>query len=48
MEALQAVNRRALELKRRDAKQPGATRRMRFGLYFYEAEAADEDEEGGD
>ena len=44
-EALQAVNRRALELTRSDAGEAGATRRMNFGLYFYEAPVeADEDE----
>ena len=45
MEALQAVNRRGLELTRGDAGKDGATRRMNFGLYFYEAPVeADEDE----
>jgi hypothetical protein len=48
MEALQAVNRRALELKRRDAKDDEATQRMRFGIYFYDAPTADADEEGVD
>jgi hypothetical protein len=50
MEALQTVNRRALELRRRDARDPGATRRMRFGLYFFEepvADADDDEERGG-
>lgn len=35
MEALQAVNKRALELKNRDQGTPDADRRMSFGLYFY-------------
>ena len=44
-EAIQAVNRRALELARGDARKPDATRRMNFGLYFYEAPVdPDEDE----
>ena len=48
MEALQAVNRRALELKRRDAADDAATHRMNFGVYFYDADGltesgADED-----
>jgi hypothetical protein len=48
MQALQAVNRRALELERRDAADEGASQRMNFGVYFYDvdtnAEArADED-----
>jgi hypothetical protein len=47
MEALQAVNRRAIELKRRDSRDESATQRMRFGIYFYDAPAEDADEEGG-
>jgi hypothetical protein len=42
MEALQAVNRRALELKRRDAADDAATHRMNFGVYFYEADTTAE------
>jgi hypothetical protein len=45
-EGVQAVNRRALELRRRDAGKRGARMRMRFGVYFYEADTADEDEPG--
>jgi len=51
MEALQAVNRRALELRRRDAGGEEADQRMNFGVYFYEADAGDEadaDEDGRD
>lgn len=43
MDALRAVNSRALELQERDATSPPstgpATRRMNFGIYFYQAEA---------
>ena len=39
MEALQAVNRRAIELKKRDAGKRSARHRMSFGAYFYEADA---------
>jgi hypothetical protein len=35
MKALQSVNRRALELKARDAGNPAARSRMNFGLYFF-------------
>lgn len=38
MKALQAVNRRALQLKKRDAARKGAKGRMNFGLYFYGSE----------
>ena len=50
MEALQAVNRRALELVHEDAGDEAASQRMNFGLYFYDARAdadAEPDEEGG-
>ena len=49
-EALETVNRRALELQTRDSSSPDANRRMSFGVYFYEeldaasAEESDEDE----
>jgi len=43
MEALQAVNRRAIELKKRDAGKRAARHRMSFGSYFYEADATLED-----
>lgn len=42
MEALQAVNRRALELKRRDANDEGAAHRMNFGVYFFETDTTAE------
>jgi hypothetical protein len=35
MEALQDVNRRAIELQARDRGRPDASRRMTFGIYFY-------------
>jgi len=35
-DALEEVNRRALELQTRDASSAGAHRRMSFGVYFYE------------
>lgn len=50
MEALQAVNRRALELARGDADSESASQRMSFGLYFYDApsdDGAEPDEESG-
>lgn len=37
MKALQAVNRRAMALKARDAGKRSATHRMNFGLYFFSA-----------
>jgi len=46
-EALQAVNRRALELRRRDAASPGARYRMRFGVYFHDADTAREPSSDG-
>lgn len=36
-EALQALNRRALDLQRRDLARGTATRRFRFGVYFHDA-----------
>jgi hypothetical protein len=36
MRALQAVNRRALELKARDAGHANATYRVNFGIYFFD------------
>ena len=35
MEALQAVNRRALELQQRDADGPENDHRMNLGVYFF-------------
>jgi hypothetical protein len=37
-EAMQALNRRALELQQADAANPAATCRVNFGLYFYRAD----------
>jgi uncharacterized protein DUF6502 len=45
MQALQTVNRHAMELQRQTASDPEATLRMNFGIYFYNAptgDAADE------
>lgn len=39
MEALHAVNRRALELQKRDKGKRTAQRRMNFGMYFFSAGA---------
>jgi hypothetical protein len=43
MQALQEVNRRAVELQERDRGSEGARRRMTFGIYFYRDEPGDED-----
>ena len=49
MGALQALNRRAIELKDRDRGREDAERRMTFGVYFYEADNDDSPQtEGGD
>lgn len=46
MEALRAVNQRAMALRRRDAAKADATRRMSFGAFFFsEEKPPDEDEE---
>ncbi len=51
-EALESVNRRALELQRRDASGDDTSRRMSFGVYFYEEDdpggSEDDSEETGD
>lgn len=39
-EAMQALNRRALELQQADVAKPEATHRINFGLYFYRADEA--------
>lgn len=44
MQALQGINRRALQLKAADSGKPGDKRRMTFGVYFY----SDEDAPGKD
>jgi len=48
MQALQVVNRRALELQQRDRGSAGARRRMNFGIYFYDSEIADASDGGDD
>jgi len=50
MQALQTVNRRAMQLQERDAGKPGAAQRMNFGVYFYSAATrrTDEGEAPGD
>ena len=48
MEALREVNRRALALKRRDARRGEHKLRMNFGTYFYRAEMEDPAPEDGD
>lgn len=35
MQALKKINRRAMELQRKNADQPDANQRMNFGVYFY-------------
>lgn len=45
MEALRAVNRRAMALQRRDEGRADATRRMSFGAYFFDEDAAANDDE---
>lgn len=47
MEALQAVNRRALELQERDSDRPDGNQRMNLGVYFYR-EAGESKQEGDD
>ena len=48
MEALRAVNARALQLQRRDSGQPAAQSRINFGAYFFEAEDAESEEPDAD
>ena len=48
MEALQAVNRRAQELQRRDAEADEQNLRMTFGAYFFRARTDDPTEEETD
>ncbi|MFQ5427027.1 MAG: hypothetical protein ACE5EV_08100, partial [Gaiellales bacterium] len=48
MEALQAVNRRALELQKCDAGSALANHRVNFGIYFFDAEVADPTDEESD
>ena len=46
MEALQAVNRRAMELAEGDAERADATLRMAFGSYFLRAETLQAEDDG--
>ncbi len=48
MEALQALNRRALALQNRDAGESTACERMNFGLYFHRARVCDDEGGKGD
>lgn len=45
MEALQLVNRRALKLQTQDAASDDARQRVNFGIYCYDAETAEPDDE---
>ena len=47
MEALQAVNRRALALQERDASHAAPRLRINFGIYFYREASGGGDESGG-
>lgn len=47
MEALQAVNRRALALQAGDISQAGADQRMNFGVYFSQSSESSESGEAG-
>lgn len=47
MEALQALNRRALALQNRDAGDAAARERMHLGLYFHRAQDAGADDDEG-
>lgn len=40
VEAMQMLNRKALELQQMDAAKPEATHRINFGMYFYRADEA--------
>lgn len=46
MKAIQAVNRRALELEKRDSGAPDATHRMNFGVYYFSEPGAKADRGG--
>ena len=41
MEALHAVNRKAMELQERDSDKPGAKHRMRLGIFSFRAKRGD-------
>lgn len=48
MEALRAVNRRAMALQRRDRDRPDAVHRMSFGAYFFSETAQKPSDQGDD
>ncbi len=48
MQALQTVNRRALILETKDAKNPDANQRINFGIYLYHAKQHDKQSEPTD
>ena len=48
MQALQTVNRRALILEKKDAKNPDANQRINFGIYLYHAKQHDKQSEPTD
>ena len=49
MDALRAINRRAMQLQRSDAKvEPDSLRRMNFGVFFYEEQEAPDAQDGHD
>ncbi len=43
MQAIQAVNREAISLERKDVKKSGEKKRINFGIYFYEEKLNDDD-----
>jgi len=44
MQALKAINRKAIELERRDAGRPAVNTRMNFGIYFFSADRKDDEQ----
>ncbi|HEX6827782.1 MAG TPA: DUF6502 family protein [Burkholderiales bacterium] len=44
MKALKAINRKAMELERRDAGAPAARNRMNFGIYFFSTPRNDDEQ----
>lgn len=44
MKALKAINRKAIELERRDAGRPEANTRMNFGIYFFSSDRRDDEQ----
>ncbi len=45
MEVLQELNKRALAMQRRDSGQPGASKRINFGVYLFSADETEQDDE---